>query len=859
MKLYSIVADNQQYRFEEMPRNTRFIFILFFFTIHGSFVMSQNSRDVVELNQQGDEYYQQEQFYKATEYYERAVELNEENKYSLYQLAQCYRLRFDFELARKYYGRLKLNDTVNYPLAHYYHPLMEKFNGNYDEAIKGFETFISICVSLDTSNISDKSQWIEQAVVEKEGCIFALQEQLLKTNDLNFKHLPFPVNSEFNEYAPNFFRDDSTIVFTSGRLGTDGGGMDNRYGEGFTDNFRYTKKKRKWDFLKSDDNFEITNSKWNDGAGVFNTNFDTYYFSRCGDKENTGCRIFVSKLVDGKWKSPVALNENINLPDYDTRQPSLNLQGDTLYFASNRPGGFGENDIWMSTLSTDKTWQAPINLGPKINTHHNEISPYFHDATRCLFFSSNGHQSIGGLDIFMVSNDLFDEPDVVNMGAPINSNADDCYLVFGSYYGYISSNRAGGEGKFDIYSFQLTNLNDFINDKLAISGRGWVINSKINTMYETGLYAVRDEDKLYYENIPLPEQEEFDKVMAAKLAEGELTGNTQLSEADEFYFRNLPDAIREKILKMRDEDKSSFQIFGIKDEKKQKTFQLVAKVNHLPSDPNNKTVVSGKLTSVDKASPPKNMVISLLNADNEIIKTTNTNDDGTFEFTDVDGNGPFKIVLTQLDDMSTVANKLIVEDLSVFEYDPQEVVINFENIYFDFGKYNIDTSSMALLDEMAMYLTNNPKVKVELFAFTDSVGSPTYNIQLSNKRGLAVIEYLKEKGVSGNALVVRPLGEYFENSRVNFSDSILAQFSRRVEFSINSGRKPFLPSYNTVITKISASINEFARRLNIDVNKLCQLNGLESNDVVAAFHPLTIPSNKVIKESEQIWIKQASL
>ncbi len=836
----------------------RYIVLCTICTLQVVLVLAQSNRDVVELNQQGDEYFKQEQFFKATEYYKRAVEIEGENKYSLYQLAECFRLRFDFERAEVYYGSLISMDTLTYPLAHYYHPLMKKFNGVYDEAIKGFETFVNMATKLDTSIIKDKTVWVEQALVEKEGCIFALQEQLLKSGDLNFKHLPFPVNSEFNEYAPSFFNNDSTLVFTSGRLGTDGGGLDNRYGEGFTDNFRYRKKKKKWDYLKSEDNFETTNSKWNDGAGTFNASYDTYYFTRCGDKENTGCRIFVAKRIDGSWSVPQVLSEKINFPNYDTRQPALSQHGDTLFFVSNRPGGYGQNDIWLSALSANQEWEEPINLGDKINTAYNEISPYFHQKTKCLFFASNGHQSIGGLDIFMVSGNLFGAPDVVNMGLPINSNADDCYLVFGTNYGYLASNRSGGEGKFDIYSFQLSNLDDFLNNKLALSGRGWVINSKINTMYEGGLYAVRDEDKLFYENITLDEQVEFSQVIAAKLADEELMVNNELSESDDFYFRNLPEALRNKILKMKDDDKSTFKIFGIDNEKKQNTFQLVAKVNYLPLDPENKTVVSGKIVGIEGGKPQQNMVISLLNADNEIIKTTNTNDDGTFEFTDINGSGPYKIVLTQLDEIEAHAEKLKVHDLSVFEYDPTDVTIRFENIYFDFGAFAIKSASVPLLDEMADYLLANPKVKVELFSYTDSVGSSSYNINLSKNRGMAVIDYLKGKGVSNNALVVRPLGEYFENSQVKFNDSILAQFSRRVEFSINSGRKNFIPSYKTIITKAKYSVKQLATILAMKPEELSLLNGFEADQEIAAYQPITIPGHLKLKESDKIWIHPPS-
>lgn len=811
--------------------------------------MTQTNRDFRELNQLGDEYFNQEQFYKATDYYKQAVEIEDQNSYSLFQLAQCYRLLFAFENAESHYQQVKDADKTSFSLAHYYHPLMQKLNGKYEEAIKGFEAFIKLSVGIDTAQIPQKPMWVEQAWVEKEGCIFALQQQLVDRSELNFSRLPFPVNSEFNDYAPNFYQNDSTLVFTSGRIGAEGFSVDNRYGEGFTDNFRYKKGKRKWDYLKSKDKFEVTNSKWNDGAGVFNASYDKYYFTRCGNDDNSGCRIYVSILEGNSWQSPKPLSEVINLPEYDSKQPAINYHGDTLFFISNRPGGYGQNDIWMSALSVDEKWQEPINLGSKINTLYNEISPFYHNESGFLFFASNGHQSIGGLDIYMLTGNIFNQPDVVNMGLPINSNADDGYLVLGKSSGYMASNRTGGQGKFDIYSFEIDNLNDFINNKLFISGRGWVINSKLNTMYQSGLYAVREEDQLYYENISHDDKNEFSMVLASKLADNDLFSNSYLTEADEFYFRNLPHVYKEMILKMKESDRAAFKISGMDDDPEQDTFKAVAKLNYLPDDHTNRTIINGQLHHKNTSAPLGNLVISVVNANNVIIKTTNTNEDGTFEFTDVRGNGPYKIVLTQLNDKKTIADKFEVHNLSIYQYDPEKININFENVYFDFAADSIKSHSKPLLDEMADYLKSDPKLKVELFSYTDSVGTASLNIELSKKRGIAVINYLKTKGVNSNALVVRALGEYFEDNNFTFYDSLLAQYSRRVEFSINSGTKSFKPSYMTIITKKADNIEAIADLLGISVEELYTLNGLQPNQVVEAYYPLTIPATARVDSS----------
>ena len=136
----------------------------------------------------------------------------------------------------------------------------------------------------------------------------------------------------------------------------------------------------------------------------------------------------------------------------------FSADGENLYFVSNRPGGIGESDIWYSSLKADGSWGAPRNVGPKINTPGKEESVMIHPDGKTLYFSSNGHTGMGGLDIYVVRKDENGEWGTpVNLGYPINTYGDEnSLLVNGSgNLAYFASNRAGGMGGLDLYQFDL--------------------------------------------------------------------------------------------------------------------------------------------------------------------------------------------------------------------------------------------------------------------------------------------------------------------------------------------------------------------------------------------------------------------
>jgi len=197
------------------------------------------------------------------------------------------------------------------------------------------------------------------------------------------------------------------------------------------------------------------NSKYHQAKVVFTKDLRTIYFTGNDSKNTVNLQLFkASVAADGKWINLVKLP--FNSDQYSTGHPALSPDNKKLYFISDRPGTFGKTDIYVVDIHEDGTYGKPKNLGPKINTVHNEMFPFISN-DHTLYFSSKGHSSIGGLDIFASKANIIGFSQPVNLGIPVNSEKDDFAFIIDSkkMRGYFSSNREKGKGDDDIYSVKL--------------------------------------------------------------------------------------------------------------------------------------------------------------------------------------------------------------------------------------------------------------------------------------------------------------------------------------------------------------------------------------------------------------------
>ena len=225
--------------------------------------------------------------------------------------------------------------------------------------------------------------------------------------------------------------------------------------------------------VKSFDN--KLNSKYHEGPACFNKKGDKIYFTRSNyfegstyadEKGINNLKIFTADLVDGKWVNEKALP--FNSDEYSCGHPTLSEDEKVLYFVSDKPGGFGGSDLYSYTINHKGSANSPVNLGSKINTEGNELFPYVNNQNE-LYFSSNGHMGLGGLDLFKTN---LRKIQIQNLGADINSNKDDFGITFNksNTKGYFSSNRKNGTD--DIYKFETSNF-------IVIKGRVIDIRTKL--------------------------------------------------------------------------------------------------------------------------------------------------------------------------------------------------------------------------------------------------------------------------------------------------------------------------------------------------------------------------------------------
>ncbi len=251
------------------------------------------------------------------------------------------------------------------------------------------------------------------------------------------------INTADDEYLPTAKADESTLIFT----------RKINHNEDF---YKSVKVDGKWQTATYLSN-QINTPQFNEGSESISQDGKILFFSGCNRPDGLGhCDIYISEKKGDDWGKPFDLPPPVNTPGWES-QPSISADGRTLYFVSNRKGGYGGYDIWKSTL-TDKGWGEPENLGPNINTAYDEQSPFIHPDDSTFYFCSNGWPGLGGQDLFVSrlgKDGKWQKPE--NLGYPINSSGDErgLSLTASGEYAFFSSNNLGGYGGYDIYTFDL--------------------------------------------------------------------------------------------------------------------------------------------------------------------------------------------------------------------------------------------------------------------------------------------------------------------------------------------------------------------------------------------------------------------
>lgn len=317
-----------------------------------------------------------------------------------------------------------------------------KKKGEYQEAIEEYENYKLLVPDDNRADIGIESckqalDWIEKPTRYK------VEE---------FKD----INSSQSDFAPFFLRGTDELIFTSTRENAKGDKMNTASGQYFADIYK-TSKDRKGNWSEPVSISDVINTPFDEGAASLNADFDEIYYTSCQlQKDNTTrCGIYLSQKKQSEWTAPVFLN----LVQDSTKSfghPAISPDGLTLMFVADIPNGAGLKDIWVVTrTSKTASWGTPKNMGSQINTTANEMYPYIQSDTT-IFFASDGHPGMGGLDIFRATK-RNEKWVVENMKSPINSYADDFSIIFEpeENRGYFSSSR---DKEDNIYTFDMPPL-----------------------------------------------------------------------------------------------------------------------------------------------------------------------------------------------------------------------------------------------------------------------------------------------------------------------------------------------------------------------------------------------------------------
>ncbi len=508
------------------------------------------------------------------------------------------------------------------------------------------------------------------------------------------------------------------------------------------------------------------NKKYHDGPVSFTADGKLMAMTRNNydSKSSDGTRnlqIFLSEYINNEWTEPVAFP--YNNPEYSVGQTNLSPDGKYLYFVSDMPGGKGGTDIYRIDRKADGSWGVIQNL-ESINTEGNEMFPVYHP-DGLLFFSSNGHPGLGGLDVFVspVAGNSFGTPK--NMGIPVNSPDDDFALVLNQdqKFGYLSSNRAGGEGSDDIYA---VNVLEPVKFEKRIKG-------------------------------------------VTKDPENKIIANTEVSLI-------LNDKTIEKVMS---DDQGNFEFYV----NQETLYHLVGKKDGYHDGLNKaNTDVPEEIIYADLIlSQQADFALKIIVQD---AKTGNPvsgarifmKDNLTFEesavYTAEDGSYITKLPSVGLNDKISYNLKIdklgYVSKTSSYyqvidrpgEYvlieklDPIEGVgtkIQINPIYFDFDKHNIRPDAAAELDKIVQIMNEYPDMVIELSSHTDCRGSYDYNMALSERRAKSSAEYVRARISKPERIYGKGFGESklvnncdCEGDKVSGCSEDEHQMNRRTEFVI---------------------------------------------------------------------------
>ncbi|CAG0966868.1 MAG: hypothetical protein HND27_04285 [Bacteroidetes bacterium] len=429
----------------------RFLFLhsllslFLFFHISVSFSQSLSKSEEKKTIENAEYYFGEEYYGKALELFQKLEKHNPTDVYYKLMVGICMLYNSDLrvEALEKMKEVKKLNpdyNEINYYLGRAY-----MVNRELEKAISYFNKYKR--EDIGKEDLDNANRMIDYCNNAKKLMADSLKE-------ITFTPIGTPINTKWSEYVPLISPDESILIFTYRGERSKGGLMDKSgkpdvAGDYYEDVFISTKKNGTWN--EPENIGDNINTIGHDAAIALSIDGQKLLIYKSTKKDKGD--IYMSNLEGDTWSKPKPLDGDINTTFWEG-SASISMDEKTIYFASDRPGGFGKRDLYTATKLPNNKWGNVKNMGPTINTPFNEDAPFIHPDNQTLYFSSEGHNSMGGYDIFYVINEKSSWGKPTNVGYPVNTIDDDRYYVLSAdgKTGYYSSARKGGIGGHDIYT-----------------------------------------------------------------------------------------------------------------------------------------------------------------------------------------------------------------------------------------------------------------------------------------------------------------------------------------------------------------------------------------------------------------------
>ncbi|MBL7931211.1 MAG: OmpA family protein [Bacteroidia bacterium] len=680
----------------------------------------RNAKMEANALKKGNMYYTTQSYAEAIPYFEKLLKADSTDKTTLARLGECYRLTNNTDGQLICYGGLIRMGSAE--------PIQELY---YGQAL------------MEKGEMEKARPYLEKYAADTRGQNLASSAAKLKSYSRNadaYTLSPVSYNSPQNDFCAVRFHD--AVVFASTRSKTAWINQSQGWTGGAYLGLYSTEKDETGKDTKPIAFMGDLNSKYNDGPICFSKDFNTVYFTRNNSRKNEVAKdgTYKLKLLEAvmdengfSMVQPLPFTNN----DFNFAHPSISQDGFVIYFASDMEGGKGGMDIYMARKDSSGLWGAPVNLGDKVNTAGNELFPFI-SAKNVLYFSSNGMDGLGGLDIYEATLKDGMPTKVYNMGEPVNSKNDDFgfWLMEDCRYGFISSNRKAGGMDDDIYELQITRdikrgkeVKILVKDKTTgepIANAKLVINGDSAKTDDKGEYLTTAEEEIDYKITAL--KDDYFKV------EDSLSTKSSL---DESFTKEM----------LLEKDPKLFLRGIITDAKTQEVLEGV------------------------------NINVTDIATNTEVDKYTTTKEGDYFKFLFSNRIGDKLTYLIRIEKPGYLQRTLIFThtiekpgeinmnetlNLSLGKIEigmDLAKMIDMKPIYFDLAKSDIRKDAAIELDKIVQVMNEYPNMSIELGSHTDCRSDASSNLKLSDERAKASVAYIVKKGIDKSRIVGKGYGE----------------------------------------------------------------------------------------------------